>query len=68
MFVAAVPCTLGYQPQVPLPEQLAGGAPGVSVLKSQPGPKFATMPWNQFALVEFQNVTVKQKVTVSPQP
>jgi hypothetical protein len=26
------------------------------------------MPWNQFALVVFQLFTVKQKVTVSPQP
>jgi hypothetical protein len=68
MFVPAVPCTELYQPQVPpLPPQVAGGVPGVRVARSQPGPKLAVIPWNQFAFVEFQKVTVKQKVTVSPQ-
>lgn len=67
MLVPAVPVTLGYHAHEPLPEHDAGGGPGVSVLMSQPGPKLAVMPWNQLALVEFQKVTVKQKVTVWPQ-
>ena len=67
MAVPAVPCTLLYQPQVPpLSPHSGGGAPGVNVAMSHPGPKLATTPWNQFALVVFHEFSVKQKVTVSP--
>jgi hypothetical protein len=68
MFDPAVPCTLFSHPHVPaLAPQVAGGGPGLSVLMSQPGPKEAVIPWNQLALVLFQPVTVKQKVTLCPQ-
>lgn len=68
MFDPAVPCTLLYQPQLPpFPPQVAGGAPGVNVLMSHPGPKAAVIPWNQLELVLFQPVTVKQNVTLCPQ-
>ena len=67
MAVAAVPVQVGYQPQVPvLGPQVGGGGPGVSVPASHPGPSTGTRPWNQLALVVFQKVTVKQKVTDWP--
>ena len=61
------PCTELWKPHCPVVAlQVAGDAPGTKVLRSHPGPKLASMPWNQFTLVWFQPVTVKQKVTVWP--
>lgn len=66
--VPAVPCTLLYQPHVPpLVPAVGGGALGTKVLRSHPGPKLAETPWNQLAFVVFHPLTVRQKVTVSPQ-
>lgn len=67
MLVPAVPVTLAYQSQLPVPWQGGGADTGVNVEASHPGPSAMDSPWNQLVFCWDQLVTVKQKFTVCPQ-